>query len=52
MLAKGANIDTWPKLNIIMGRVKLKEESVKVKAVFISKNSGKKKNSFSKNFQV
>ena len=35
-----------------MGRVKLKEESVKVKAVFISKNSGKKKNSFSKNFQV
>jgi len=42
ILLKGANIDTCPKLKIIIGREKERAESVKTKAVFISKVSGKK----------
>ncbi|MDP3381407.1 MAG: hypothetical protein Q8S84_08150 [bacterium] len=45
-------MDNWPKLNIIIGNVVVIAAKVRVNAVFISKKSGKKKNTFSKNFCV
>jgi hypothetical protein len=41
-LAKGANMDTCPKLKIIIGKLKLSADIVKTKASLIAKVSGKK----------
>ena len=52
ILLNGANIDTWPKLKIIIGKVNTNADKVKVNAVFISNILGKNENVFSKNFWV
>jgi hypothetical protein len=52
MLAKGAIMDTCQKLNIIIGRVKTKAESVSTNAVLISSISGRKENVFIKKLCV
>ena len=49
-LAIGESIDTCQKLIIIIGRVKLKADKVRIKLSLIAMNFGKNPNIFSKNF--
>ena len=42
IFANGENIENCQKLNIIIGKLKLKEAKHKTKAVFISKKFGRK----------
>ncbi|MDR1988494.1 MAG: hypothetical protein LBQ24_07420 [Candidatus Peribacteria bacterium] len=51
-MLSGAIIDTCQKLNIIIGKVKIKAEIVMLVAVLISNISGINLNTFSKNFSV
>jgi hypothetical protein len=52
MLLNGAIIETCQKLNIIIGKVKIKAEKVIAVAVLISNISGINLNTLSKNFSV
>jgi hypothetical protein len=52
ILAIGARIDTCPKLNIIIGIVNTKADSVRTKLSWIANFFGRKKNIFLKNHCV